>query len=198
MDLWIVLYAIALLLAIELVYALFKLSWYAVKMRAFSSFLKKLGKREGIHIQKHRGFVGALLGEKGKIDYTVEANGKKYEIALITFPSTRGRWNFEKDGDGYFIECRQRHRWFYKRRIHNAAPEHALDYRNETRLSKKPLVLPEASDGCEQILLLYPWPHEVTHTDAAYTLISPGDKVAGRVLMDKEMLEKTLFPEEKE
>ena len=196
MDLWIVLYAVLLLLAIELVYALFKLFWYAFKMLAFTSFLKKLGNREGIRVVKHRGFISAWLGEKGKIDYTVEADGKRYEIALITFPSTRGRWNFEKDGEGYFIECRQRHRWFYKRRFQSGAPEHALDYRNETRLSKKPLTLPEASDGCEQILLLYPWPHEVTHTDAAYTLLSPGDKVAGRVLMDKEMLEKTFFEEE--
>ena len=187
LALWIVLYGILLLIVIEIVYGTVKLFYYLCKLHVLLRFFKRL-KKSGVGITRHRPLKKTCFGEKGQADYTLEVNGKRYEISILTFPSTRGRWNFEKSADGYFIECRRRRILFYKKRNHSGIPEHALDYRNETRLSKKPLTLPEASDGCEQILLLYPWPHEVTHTDAAYTLLSPGDKVAGRVLMDKEML----------
>ena len=44
----------------------------------------------------------------------------------------------------------------------------------------------------------HPWPHTVSHTDAKFQELFPGDSVAGIVLMDAELLKKTVLGSEKE
>ena len=195
MDILIVVYVICLLILLEILYFILRAIRYAVKMISFSRFINGLKKIDGICIRKHRSLFKACFGEKGRVDYTISVNGKEFEIRVITFISTNGRWNFEKDRDEYFVECRRRHRFFYKNHVNAEAPAHALDYKRESRLSKKPLMLDcENEKYDKQILLVYPWPYCVSHTDFEYRELTSGDKIGNYVVMDAEYFSKTILP----
>ena len=193
MDFIIVVYVIAILIALAILYAILKIIWYTVKMLALRSFMKDLGKSEEIQVISHRSLIKTCFSTKGEIDYTVITKDKTYKISILTFISTRGRWNFEKGKDGYFIECRRRHLFFYKKVKHSEMPEHALMYKGETKFVKTELSIPKVTDDNERcIFLLYPWPRTVSHTDAKFQELFPADSVAGITLMDAELLRKTL------
>lgn len=193
MDFIIVVYVIAILIALAILYTILKIIWYTVKMLALRSFMKDLGKSEEIQVISHRSLIKTCFSAKGEIDYTVITKDKTYKISILTFISTRGRWNFEKGKDGYFIECRRRHLFFYKKVKHSEMPEHALMYKGETKFVKTELSIPKVTGDNERcIFLLYPWPRTVSHTDAKFQELFPTDSVAGITLMDAELLRKTL------
>ena len=50
MDFIIVVYVIAILIALAILYAILKVVWYTVKMLALRSFMKDLGKSEEIQV----------------------------------------------------------------------------------------------------------------------------------------------------
>ena len=194
MDFIIVVYVIAILIALAILYAILKVIWYTVKMLALRSFMKDLGKAKKIQVISHRSLIKTCFSTKGETDYTVIAKDKTYKISILTFISTRGRWNFEKGKDGYFIECRRRHLFFYKKVRHSEMPEHALMYKGETKFAKNELSIPTVNNDNERcIFLLYPWPRTVSHTDAKFQELFPADSVAGITLMDAELLRKTIL-----
>ena len=194
MDFIIVVYVIAILIALAILYAILKVIWYTVKMLALRSFMKDLGKAKKIQVISHRSLIKTCFSTKGETDYTVIAKDKTYKISILTFISTRGRWNFEKGKDGYFIECRRRHLFFYKKVKHSEMPEHALTYKGETKFARSELTVPKVADETETpIFLLYPWPRTVSHTDAKFQELCPADSVAGITLMDAELLRKTIL-----
>ena len=194
MDFFIVLYVITILIALAIVYAILKLIWYAVKMLALGSFMKDLKKENGIEVTSHRNILKTCFSKKGEIDYTVISKGKKYNISILTFASTRGRWNFEKVKDKYFIECRRRHAFFYKKPKHSEMPEHALRYKSETKFARSELYIPTAKGDAEKdIFLLYPWPNTVSLTDTKFQELFPSDTIEGVILMDAELLRKTVL-----
>ena len=199
MDFIIVVYVIAILISLAILYAILKVIWYTVKMLALRSFMKDLGKADGIQVVSHRSLIKTCFSKKGDLDYTVILKDKTYKISILSFISTRGRWNFEKNKEQYFIECRRRHLFFYKKVKHSEVPEHALLYKGETKFARSELFIPIAADKAEiPIFLLYPWPHTVSHTDAKFQELFPGDSVAGIVLMDAELLKKTVLGSEEE
>ena len=194
MDFIIVVYVIAILIALAILYAILKVIWYTVKMLALRSFMKDLGKAKKIQVISHRSLIKTCFSTKGEIDYAVITKDKIYKISILTFISTRGRWNFEKGKDGYFIECRRRHLFFYKKVKHSEMPEHALMYKGETKFVKTELSIPKVTGDNERcIFLLYPWPRTVSHTDAKFQELFPADSVAGITLMDAELLRKTVL-----
>ena len=191
----VVIYVIQMLLLAAALYGLYKIVWYTVKMLALKRFARKLTKKGAI-VEGRRGVFAIALGKKGMADYIVERNGKKYEISVLSFISTHGRWNIEKSRDGFFIECRRASRIFYKRRVHSGVPEHALEYKGELRVSRKRLtVTPIDASFEKQIFLLYPYPKKITHTDTQYTELFVGDEVEGHAVMDIDSLIKLIFEE---
>ncbi|MBE6534479.1 MAG: hypothetical protein E7678_05890 [Ruminococcaceae bacterium] len=194
MDFLIIVYVIAFLILMWITYCLLKVIWYTVKMLSLRSFMKDLGKEDGIEVICHRTLLKTCFSKKGELDYTVITKDKTYNIAIITFISTRGRWNFEKDKDGYFIECRRRPFLFYKKVRNSELPEHALTHKRETKFLRTELYIPDAKERLEEnVFLLYPWPHTVSHTDVKFQELIAGDKVAGVTLMDAELFRKNIF-----
>ena len=187
MDFYLIIIALAILLCFHVLYACLKVIGYLFKIKAFSSFMKRIGKKEGVNVRKERTLFKTCFGQKGEVDYTVTANGKTYEICVLTFMSTRGRWNFEMNGKETFIECRRRPRFFYKKRAHAEMPEHALDYISEKRFARKPFTFTDVTDRYEkQIILLFPWPKCVSYTDNHYHELSSGDLLEGHTIMHTE------------
>lgn len=188
-------YVLQILLLAAALYGLYKIAWYAVKMLALKGFARKLTKK-GAFVEQKRGVLAIAFGKKGMVDYIIDYKGKKYEVSVLSFISSHGRWNIEKARDCFFIESRRASRIFYKRRVHSGVPEHALEYKGELRVSRKELnVTPIDQSFEKQIFLLYPYPKKITHTDTRYTELFVGDEVEGHAVMDIDSLIKLIFEE---
>ena len=191
----VVIYVLEMLLLAAAIYGLYKIVWYTIKMLAFTRFVRDL-KKDVKAFEQKRGVFGTVFGKKGLVDYIIEHNGKKYEISVLSFLSTHGRWNIEKTCTCFFIEIRRASRIFYKRHVHSGKPDHALEYKGEIRVTRKELnITPIDLSFEKQILLLYPYPKRITHTDTKYNELYVGDKVEGHFLMDVQALNNLLFNE---
>lgn len=111
--------------------------------------------------------------------------GKRYEVSVLSYISTHGRWNIEKTRTRYLIENRRSSKLFYNRYVNSAAPDHVAEYKNELSLSRQEFYMSPMDSTCElQIFLLYLYPKKFTYTDAHYNDLYVGDKVEGHVIMD--------------
>ena len=193
MVVYAIIVALGILIFIALIYGLYKIVWYAVKMLAFTRFINKLVKK-GAKVERKRGGIGTVFGKKGVVDFVVKYKGKKYEVSVLSFISTHGRWNIEKTRTRFFIESRRASKFFYKKYVNSGSPDHLAEYKNEARISRKELYITPMDLSFEkQIFLLYPYPKRITYTDAHYNEIYVGDKVEGHFIMDVEALETLLF-----
>ena len=191
----VVIYVLEILLLAAALYGLYKIVWYTVKMVALKLFARKLTKK-GAVVEQKRGVLSIAFGKKGTVDYIIEYKGKKYEVSVLSFISSHGRWNIERARDCFFIESRRASKIFYKRRVHSGVPDHALEYKGELRVSRKELnVTPIDPSFEKQIFLLYPYPKRITYTDTNYNELYVGDKVEGHVLMNVESLNNLIFNE---
>lgn len=189
----VVIYVLEILLLAAVLYGLYKIEWYIIKIVALKRFAHKLTKN-GAVVEKKRGLFAIVFGKKGIADYIIEYKGKKYEISVLSFISSHGRWNIEKAGDVFFIESRRASKIFYKRRVHSGVPDHALEYKGELRVSRKELNITPIDPSFEkQIFLLYPYPKKITYTDTNYNELYVGCEVQGHIIMDVEALKKMLF-----
>ena len=111
-----IIYAIGVLLLAALLYGCYKIVWYIVKMLKFTRFAKELTKK-GATVEQRRGIVGTVFGKKGLPDFIVKYHDKKYEISVLSFISTHGRWNIEKTRTRFFIESRRASKIFYKKHL---------------------------------------------------------------------------------
>ena len=76
----------------------------------------------------------------------------------------------------------------------SSVPDHALEYKNEMRLSRKELIITPIDPSFEkQIFLLYPYPKTITYTDQHYNELHIGDTVEKHVVMDVRALNELLF-----
>ena len=173
------------LLWLLFLYAVYKTIWYMIKMLALKSFIKDMQK-SGAVVEPQRKFSDMIFGKKGEADYIISVDGKKYEISVLSFVSTRGRWNVEKTRNHYYVECRRQNKIFYSQYINSNSADYVAEYKGESRFSRKELFLTPVNESFEkQILLVYPWPNRVTYTDARYQDISSGrEQVDGHVFMD--------------
>ena len=186
------------LLWLLFLYAVYKTIWYMIKMLALKSFIKDMQK-SGAVVEPQRKFSDMIFGKKGEADYIISVDGKKYEISVLSFVSTRGRWNVEKTRNHYYVECRRQNKIFYSQYNNSNAADYVAEYKGESRFSRKELFLTPMDESFEkQILLVYPWPNRVTYTDARYNEIGSGEKIEGHVVMNVEDLYRLVTGKEEE
>lgn len=193
MGLYIVFLSLTLIICMAIAYGIYKLIWYAVKMLLLRRTMRLFGK-ERVIVEPQRRFSDILFGNKGEADYRLRIGNNTYEVSVISFISTHGRWNIEKAKDGYYIESRHMNKAFYRTYVDTSAPDHATEYKKEVRMQRKPLFLtPTEPTFAKQILLLYPCPKRISYTDAHYHELIVGDIVEGHVIMNMTLL-KELIP----
>lgn len=189
--------ALSVIAFAALVYGLYKTIWYIIKMVSFTKITKKLTE-QGADVQKLRKKKDIVFGKKGEPDFIITCKDKKYEISVLSFISTHGRWNIEKTRTRFFIESRRGSKFFYKMHVNSNAPEHVREYKNEVRISRKELYITPIDESFEkQIFLLYPYPKRITYTNAQYNEVYIGNEVEGHVVLDIKALN-SLFFEEKQ
>jgi len=134
-----------------------------------------------------------IFGERGKVDYVITCQNKRYVISVVSFISTHGRWNVEKTRTRYYIESRRSSKIFYNRYVNSSAPDHVAEYKRELRLSRREFHVP-CTDATfdERIFLLYPYPKRITYTDAQYHELYVGDNIEGHTIMDIQALRNLL------
>lgn len=195
MVIYAILLALSIIAFVAFIYGLYKVIWYIVKMLSFSKTVKKLID-DGVEVQKLRKMKDTVFGKKGEPDFIVTYKDKKYEIVILSFISTHGRWNIEKTRTRFFIESRRGSKFFYKMHVNSNAPDHVREYKNEVRVSRKELyITPIDSSFEKQIFLLYPYPKRITYTNAQYNEIYIGNEVEGHTVMDVKALKNLLFIE---
>lgn len=179
-----VLLALAVFAVLLAFYALCKVIWYTVKMVVFRFKLGRL-KAQGLALEFKRPFYKMIFGKKGETDFIVSNKRERYAVSVISFISTRGRWNIEQTRDHPYIEVRRYNRIFYNL-YHNSGtePEHSKDYRRETRLIRRRLyVSSEEASGDKRVLLMHPRPKLLTYTDTRFRYLGAGDSVLGYQIM---------------
>lgn len=183
-----IIYPLAIIVAAAIIYGIYKVIWYAVKILLLKILLIRMGDN-GVKVESRRNFFNILFGKKGEVDCVIKTSAQKLEVSVISFVSTHGRWNFEKVRDGYYVECRRASSLFYKRYINTAQAEHAEQYKSESRIKRERLyITPKELSEAKQVLLLYPYPKCVTHTDSHYNELYVGDHVAGYEIMNIERM----------
>lgn len=188
-----IIFALSILAFAALSYFLYKIVWYAVKMFALKKNMKQL-KEKGVDVQALRKFSDISFGKKGDPDFIITYKDKKYEISVLSFLSTHGRWNIEKTRTRFFIESRRASKIFYKLHVNSNAPAHVGEYKNEARVSRKELyITPIDSSFEKQIFLLYPYPKRITYTDANYNEVYVGNEVEGHIVFDIKAFNNLLF-----
>lgn len=196
MVIYAIIIALEILLLIALIYGMYKVIWYTVKILTFIKFVNRLTTK-GVGVERKRKITDIVFGNKGFPDLIVTNKDKKYEIAVLSFISKHGRWNIEKTRTRFFIESRRGSSFFYKMHVNSNVPDHVREYKNEIRISRKELTItPIDKSFGEQIFLLYPYPKKITYTDANYNELFVGNKVEGHVIMDIKALNRLLFEEE--
>ena len=170
--------------------AMFEFVCFCFKMVSLGHRLKKLD-GDDIKVEYVQKFSKIAFGEKGKTNFLVKTKGKTYDVTVLAFPVVRGRWNIEKAEDRYYAEVRVYNNMFFL--VYNntgTEPQHAKDYRRETRITRKRLYLSAEKGECEKILLVYPQPKALTYADFKFHYVSSGDKVFGyTVLYDDDFFE---------
>lgn len=179
-----VLLALAVFAVLLAVYALCKVIWYTIKMLVFRFKLGKL-KSKGLALEFKRPFYKMIFGKKGETDFIVSNKRERYAVSVISFVSTRGRWNIEQGRDDPYIEVRRYNRIFFNLYQNSGTePEHSKDYRRETRWIRRRLyVSPEEACSDKRVLLMHPRPKLLTYTDTRFRYLGAGDSVFGYQIM---------------
>ena len=184
MIIYAILLALGVIATIALIYGLYKIIWYIIKMLSLKRHINKLTEK-GANVQKIRRIRDTVFEKKGNPDFIITYRGKKYEISVLSFVSTHGRWNIEKTRTRFFIESRRASKFFYKRYVNSSLPDHVSEYKNEARISREELsITPIDSSFEKQIFLLYPYPKKITYTDTRYNDLYVGNEVEGHIIMD--------------
>ena len=195
MVIYAILVALSVIAFAVFVYGVYKTIWYIIKLVSFTKIIKKLTE-QGADVQKLRKAKDIVFGKKGEPDFIITCKDKKYEISVLSFISTHGRWNIEKTRTRFFIESRRGSKFFYKMHVNSNAPEHVREYKNEVRISRKELYITPIDESFEkQIFLLYPYPKRITYTNAQYNEVYIGNEVEGHVVLDIKALNSLFFEE---
>ena len=176
-------YFLEISLCILILYSIYKVVWYTVKMLSLKKIIKTLNS-ENTTVTYKRNFINTIFGKKGVADFVVTTPTQKYEVSVISFISTHSRWNIEKTRNNYYIEARRYNKMFYKVDVHSEQPEHAIQYRRESRFQRCQLFLnPQKEEGVKKILLIYPPPKQITYTATQYEYLNTGSLVCGYEIM---------------
>ncbi len=186
-------YFLQISLCILVLYSLYKVIWYSVKMLALKKIIKELNSGNTTVTYK-RNFLNIIFGKKGLVDFVVTTPEQKYEVSVISFISTHSRWNIEKTRNNYYVEARRFNKLFYKVDVHSEQPDHAIQYRRETRFQRSQLLLNSTrEEGVRKILLIYPRPKQITYTASKYEYLTTGSLIEGYEIMYVEDLLKLVL-----
>ncbi len=167
-------------ICVDILYLIYKVIWYLFKMLSLFSKLKKF--KDSISFQN--GIFKIMFDSKRTIDFTIDKRDIIYEVRLLSFISTHGRWNIEKDRNGCYAEARRKSFIFYKNSKHSEAPVYAHEFRRESRFQRVELPLIERNDAhIKQILLIYPKPKNLTYTHTRLEYLQSRDVVEGYEIM---------------
>ncbi len=181
-------YFLEIVLCILVLYSIYKVIWYSVKMLALRKMIKSLNS-ENTTVTYKRNFWSIIFGKKGIVDFVVTTPEQKYEVCVISFISTHSRWNIEKTRNNYYVEARRFNKLFYKVDVHSEQPDHAIQYRRETRFQRSQLLLNSTcEEGVRKVLLIYPLPKQITYTSSKYEYLRTGSLVEGYEVMYMEDL----------
>lgn len=181
----IVVYPFLFLFICSIFYAIYKVIWYTCKIFKLRRVIKKLAFEDNVEIKYNRSILLFPFGKKGCFDFIVSTSAKKYFVSVLSFISTRGRWNIEKTRNNYFIEARRYNKIFYRAEYNSGTePEHARDYRRETSFARVKLYFCETEDPtADKIFLVYPSPKEFTYSEFKLEYIKPGREICGYKIM---------------
>lgn len=183
---YIVLLAFAVFAGIMLLYAICNCIWYTVKLITLRIKIGKLTSCE-VSVKITRPFYKVLFGQKGKTNFVVSTKQERIAVSIISFLSTRGRWNIEKTrNEHYYIEARIYNKIFFSHYVNTGTePEYSKDYRRETRFQRCRLYLPPIEEtGCDKhILLMFPRPKLLTYTGNRLEYLSSGDTINKYTIM---------------
>ncbi len=178
--------ALEILIAILVLYCIYKVIWYICKMCALNHKMKKL-KKKGCTVVCLRGGFGRVFGARGTVDYRIITRSGVFEVSVISFISNHSRWNVETEynkennEEGFRIDVRRYNKLFYKAERHSERPDHAMDFRRESRISLTRLALPPRDENIRpedrRILLFYPKPRLLTRTTTRLDYLDPGDRL---------------------
>ena len=179
------LYVIGLLVLCALFYTWYKLVWFAVKVMALSSTLKKL-QEKGVQVIWHKKLSKAVFGKRGEPTFDVITPEQTYRVSLLSFISTHGRWNIEKTREHYYVEARHFNKWFYKVHNNTATAETEFDTRREMVIQRAELELPPKDESVKQILLVWPKPRALTYSHARCEHLTSGSRFEHFTVMHTE------------
>ena len=187
----IILYVLLGLFTLYFFYLCYKLVWYFFKIMGFRAKLKGL-KKQGCRIERKRSILSMFFGKKGILDLSIEKAGQKYDVYLISFISTHGRWNIERGEKYYFAEARRYNRVFYNVYKNSSdEPGFSRDFRRESEFQKCVLHLPQREAALEEgkIILIYPIPRLLTYTENKFEYLKSGSVFHGyKILYWQEFL----------
>lgn len=180
-----ILYYILLFYAcVIILYSIYKVIWYTVKMLSFGVRMKRLGKNH-VRVERLRNLMAIVFGSKGDPDYYVTVGDKRYEVSVLSFISIHGRWIFEMRTACFRIEARRLRDLIYSEKKHRGMAGGPHEYKHEIRISRKELKLtPTEEEYAGQILLLYPTPKRIVCVDHRYRELQSGDTVEGHTVMN--------------
>lgn len=176
--------SLEILLWILILYTMYKVVWYSIKMLSLKRKLKEMNSGSTVVYPK-RNFIKTIFGNKGFPDFVITTPNTSCEVSIISFISTHSRWNIEKTHSDYYIEVRKKNNVFYKaERTTGTEPEYARDYRRETRFIRSKLFISPFNEKFDkQILLIYPRPQHLTYTENRHEHITSGSLVGGHEIM---------------
>ncbi len=160
------------------IYTIYKILWYTVKMSALHSIIKEYDDFR-CKIEFCGSLKNVIFSKKGALYFTITTPKGKFEVSLLSSISTHSRWNIEKASQGHFLEVRKYNNVFYKVENNSStAPEHAKDYRRESRFKRCELYLtPKNEEYKKQFLLVYPQPKLLTYTTTRLDYLIAGSKI---------------------
>lgn len=181
---WGIMYVALIAAVLFVLYSIYKVSWYIVKILVLFGKVSKLA-RGGVTVQWLRHPLKIIFGQKGVPIFTVGMSGKNYEVSVLSFISTHSRWNIEKTRTRYLFEVRKYNKTLYN--VYNNSgtePELSKEYRRETRLYRKELYVSPISEAYDkQMWLVYPKPRLLTYTDTNWEYLIAGNIVGGHEIM---------------
>ncbi len=168
-----------------IIYTLYKLIWYIIKIILLWSHIRKMNS-EHIKVKWIRRKTDFIFKNKGEVDFEVTTPDKVYSVSIVSFISTHSRWNIEKNKSSHFIEVRKYNKFFYNNYVNSGTePEHAKEYRRESRFARNKLYINnETHDGYEYILLMYPMPKALTYSTTKLDVLASGAKYENYIVLN--------------
>ena len=178
----VIILALRILFDLCILYTVYKLVWYMVVMTKFILKLNRLNKN-GTTVEFKRSFFGMIFGKRGECDFVIKNFKETVAVSVVSFITVHGRWIIEKARNNYYIEARRKNVFFYNNYVNSGdVPDHAKEYKRETRFFRTLLKFPE--EKCDKkILLFVPKPKSLVYSEAKLDYLTDGSVVNGAEIM---------------